>query len=91
MSGSSKAFEDDDPFEMVAARFPVEPGVDADREMARCVVEEYALIGWSARRIRRLFDTPAYPALHAILARHGGASVDELIAAVFGTADRETG
>jgi len=90
MSGRSKAFEDDDPFEMVAAHYPVESGVDADREMARCVVEEYALLGWPARRIRRLFDTPAYPALHAILVRRGAASIDALIGAVFGAGDGKT-
>lgn len=90
MSGSPKSLEQDDPFEMIAARYPVESGVDADREMTRCVIEEYALIGWPARRIRRLFDTPAYPALHALLMRRGAAWIDALIMAVFGASDGKT-
>ena len=83
MSGGSKAFDADDPLEMVAARYMVESPVDADREMARCIVEEYALIGWPARRIRRLFDSPAYPALRAIAGRRGAAFVDDVVDAVF--------
>ncbi len=84
MSDQPKTFDAEDPFEMVATRYPVASGVDADREMARCVVEEYALIGWPARRIRRLFDSPAYPALRAIRDRRDPAFVDEIVATVFG-------
>lgn len=88
MSEMPKAFADEDPFEMVVARYPVESGVDADRELVRCIVEEYALIGWPARRIRRLFDSPAYPALRAIRDRREAAFIDEIVGIVFGTEAR---
>jgi hypothetical protein len=36
---AEKDLEQDDPYEFVAVRYPVEAGVDADAEMARCFVE----------------------------------------------------
>ena len=83
-TGATKDLEPDDPFEPVVARYPVTSVVEADREMACCFVAEYALMGWPARRIRRLFDAPFYQGTHAILERNGPAFVDGVIAAVLG-------
>ena len=85
-TGATKALEQEDPFEPVVARYPVASVVEADREMARCFVAEYALIGWPARRIRRLFDAPFYQGPHAILERNGPAFIDDVIAETFGPA-----
>lgn len=82
--GTDKEVEDDDPFELVGVRFQLPPGVDGDRELARCFVEEYALLGWPADRIRTLFTDPEYAGAHAVAQRRGLALVDEVIAATFG-------
>jgi hypothetical protein len=88
-TGATKDLDPDDPFEPVVARYPVASPVEADREMARCFVAEYALMGWPARRIRRLFDAPFYQGPHAILARNGPAFVDGVIAETLGPAVRD--
>jgi hypothetical protein len=79
-----KFLEADDPFEFVGATYPVDDGEAADKAMTRCFVEEYALMGWSAARIRRLFESPLYAGTHAVLERRGNAFVDSVIAEVFG-------
>ncbi len=82
--GTDKEVEDDDPFELVGVHFDLPPGVDGDRELARCFVEEYALLGWRPDRIRSLFTDPVYAGAHAVAQRRGLALVDEVIAATFG-------
>ncbi len=84
--GSDKEIEDDDPYELVGVRYPVAPGVDADRELARCFVEEYALIGWSPARVQMLFDTPQFGGAYDICQRRGPELIAEVIAEVFGDA-----
>ncbi len=79
-----KSLEEDDPYEFVAVQFPVAPGASADEAMARCVIEEYALMGARPDRIRRLFEIPTYRATHAIYQRHGAALVERLLTDVFG-------
>ena len=49
---AEKDFENDDPFEFVAVRFPADPGVDSDEVMARCFIEEYRAVWRSPARIR---------------------------------------
>jgi len=83
-TGATKDLDPDDPFEPVVARYPVASVIEADWEMARCFVAEYALIGWPGQRIRRLFDAPFYQGPHAILQRNGPAFVDEVIAETLG-------
>jgi hypothetical protein len=83
-AASAKGFESDDPYELVGVRYPVPPGVDADRELARCFVEEFALMGWPRRRVRGLFDLPRYEGAHDVLRRRGPALIDEIVAEVFG-------
>jgi hypothetical protein len=77
----SKGVEPDDPFEMVGVPYPSNP--EADRFTARCIVEEYALIGFSADHVRALFTSPNYAALYGLFRRYGDSFVDESIAAVF--------
>lgn len=84
MRPQDKTFEADDPFELVGTTYPVHDGEAADREMTRCFVEEYALMGWSAERIRGLFESPVYTGTHAVLVRRGRGFVDSVIAEVLG-------
>ncbi len=78
-----KEFEADDPFAFVAVRYPVDSERDQDLEMARCFIEEYALMGWPGSQIRLLFKSPLYVGPHAIYTRWGLAVVDELIREIF--------
>jgi hypothetical protein len=80
----SKKFEEDDPFSLVGVRYPTESDRENDLEMARCFIEEYALMGWAGSQIRLLFESPAYAGPHAIYQRWGADSVEHLIATVFG-------
>lgn len=77
-------FEPDDPMTFTAVAYPVEDREEADREMARCFIEEYALMGWSPERIRGLFRSGAFAGTHAILERRGEPFVEALLAQTFG-------
>ena len=79
-----KELENDDPYEFVAMRYPVEPGTDADELMARCFIEEYALIGMPRQKAMRLFVSPQFAGTHAILARRGREFVERLADEVYG-------
>lgn len=79
-----KAMESDDPFELVGTGYPVTEPEAADRDTTRCLIEEYALSGFSASEILRLFETPMYVYPHAIYRRRGADFVQELIGSVFG-------
>jgi hypothetical protein len=81
---ANKAFERDDPMELVGHTYPVRSQEGHDRAAARTFIEEYALMGWPAARIRGLFDSAEYTACFDIKRRRGGAFVDDLIATVFG-------
>lgn len=83
ISGASKELEADDPMELVGVAYPVASGEEADSELARCFIEEYALVGWSPERIRQLFCSPLYGGPYGIASRHGMGLVDEILADVF--------
>lgn len=83
-TGAAKPLEPDDPLSLVPVTFPVGAGDEADRHQARCIVEEYALIGWPADRIRELFHAPHYAATFGIFRRHGSDFVDAVIDEVLG-------
>jgi hypothetical protein len=78
-----KQFESDDPFAFVAVRYQVDSEREQDLEMARCFIEEYALMGWPGSQIRLLFKSPLYVGSHAIYTKWGMAAVDELIKEIF--------
>lgn len=82
--GASKDVEDDDPYELVGIRYPVAPGVDADHELGRSFVEEYALFGWHEAKVRMLFETPQFAGAYDIYRRRGSAFIDQILAEVFG-------
>lgn len=82
-----KDLESGDPFELVGVSRPPGMSVDADRETARCLIEEYALTGFAASEIRDLFASPAYTMPHAIYRRRGAEFVSDLVADVFGDAE----
>lgn len=84
---ADKELEHDDPYELVGVRFPMPSGVDVDREVARCFVEDYALMGWSPEQVRRLFTDQFFRGTHAISERSGSDLVEELIAEVFVTTE----
>ncbi len=89
LTATDKDFEEDDPYELVGVRFPLPEGVDADREVARCFVEEFALMGSSAAEVRRLFTDAHYRGSYDVAQRRGMGFVDELIAEVFGPFEGE--
>lgn len=84
VEGIAKALEDDDPYELMGMQFPVEDGVDPDLELTRCVVEEYALMGWSAEQVRGLFADETHGKVHEIHRLRGPDFVDQRILEVFG-------
>jgi hypothetical protein len=77
----NKTVEPEDPFERVGVSYPSDPEVD--RYTARCIVEEYAMIGFGADDVRDLFTSPNYAALYSLYRRYGDEFVDESIANVF--------
>jgi hypothetical protein len=89
VSPSDKDLEDDDPYSLTGVRYPIANGVDADREVALALVEEFALSGWTAKRIRQLFFAPQSGALHEIYLRRGGGFVEQQLGEVFGSGQRD--
>ena len=81
---AEKHLETDDPYVFVAMRYTVEPGTDPDATMARCFIEEYALMGMPREKTMRLFQSPYFAGTHAILQRRGDAFVRGLINDVYG-------
>ena len=80
-----KELEGSDPYEVTAARYPVDDPLEADRDMARCFIEEYALMGFTPGHVLRLFREPIYTGTHDVYRRRGEAFVVELIEGVFGS------
>lgn len=81
---AEKELESDDPYEFVAVRFPMDPGVDGDEAMARCFIEEYALMGMPRQKILQLFQARHFAGTYAILQKRGEPFVRQLIDEVFG-------
>ena len=86
-----KEYEADDPLALVAVRYPVDSEREQDLEMARCFIEEYALMGWSGSQIRLLFESPLYVGPHAIHQKWGMPVVDELIRDIFQVEEGDDG
>jgi len=77
-----KQLESDDPFEMVRVLVPTGPDEDATGEMARSFAEEFALMGFTAERILRLFRNPFYAGAHIIYRQRGEEFVRQIISQV---------
>ena len=80
---ADKEFEPEDPLEPVAVALDT-PGHDGMEAMARCFVEEFALMGWPPARIFRLFTIPEYAASYSIFQERGEQYVRSIIRSVFG-------
>ena len=83
MDARDKSFEPDDPLAFTAMGYPVEDQEEADRAMAIYFIEEFALMGWSAERVRHLFRSESFAGTHGIFERQGEAFVDALVTGVF--------
>ncbi len=83
---AEKEFEADDPYEFVAVRFPLPPGVDGDEQCARTFIEEYALLGVPRAKILQIFASPHFAGTHAILQTRGEEFVRTIADDVYGPA-----
>ena len=86
---AEKHFEADDPYEFVAMRYTAEPGTDPDEVMARCFIEEYALMGMPRNKIMRMFESAHFTGTHAILERRGKAFIRAISDDIYGSAAEE--
>lgn len=86
---AEKDIEADDPYEFVAMRYTAEPGTDPDEVMARCFIEEYALMGMPRDRIMRLFHSAHFAGTHAILERRGEAFIRAISDDIYGSTAEE--
>jgi hypothetical protein len=80
---ADKDFEPNDPFQPVAVSLAT-PGYDGMEAMARCFVEEYALMGWPPERIFKLFTVPQFAGSYAVLQERGPDYIQKIIASVMG-------
>ncbi len=82
VSVNKKAFEPEDPMELVGVSFEQQPGDEALDEMACSIVEEYMRMGWTGENILRLFRNPAFKLTHNILQQRGESYVRRLVDSV---------
>jgi hypothetical protein len=80
---ADKEFELEDPFQPVAVALPT-PGYDGMEAMARCYVEEYAMLGWPPDKVFRLFTIEEFAGSYSVLQERGEAFVRAIIESVFG-------
>jgi hypothetical protein len=83
---SDKELEADDPYEFVAVRFPMPEGVDGDEAMARCFVEEFALMGMPREKMMSLFRSRFFAGTHSVYESRGEPFVQAIIDDVYGPA-----
>ncbi len=81
---AEKEFESDDPYEFVAMRYTAEPGTDPDEVMARCFIEEYALMGMPRDKIMHMFKSPAFSGTYAIRDRRGADFIRAIFDDIYG-------
>src|SRR5262245_60941836 len=79
---ATRSVEPDDPMTLHATPVPGDP-----EAMLRCVVQEYAWLGWDAEHILSLFRDPFYPALHGLRSLYGDAGIRERVVGLL----RQTG
>ncbi len=85
---AEKEYESEDPFQPTAVSFST-PGYDGLEAMARCFVEEYALMGWPPQRIFKLFTVPEFAGSYAIYQQRGPDYVRALITSIMGDVEDE--
>lgn len=79
-----KELEPDDPFAFIGQGFPNPEGYDSMGEMARCFIEEFAMLGYPASFVLRIFRNPFYQGPHGVYRARGEGYVLELIREVYG-------
>jgi hypothetical protein len=89
MAELEKELEAGDPYELVAQRYPAEPGSDPDALMARCFIEEFALMGFPREKVMQLFRSKSFAATHSVLEARGEQFVSALLDSVFRSTSRE--
>ena len=80
-SGAMKDFEQDDPFELQGVVFPADEATS--RQMVRCFVEEFALMGFGRKEVARLFESPAFYGTRTLALQHGKAFIQQVLDEVF--------
>ena len=76
---AEKKFEQEDPFEMVGVVLPEVMDHAALTEMACCIVEELARMGYGRERLMRVFRDPFYKGPHAVYRSKGEEFVKALV------------
>ena len=82
---ADKEFELEDPFQPVAVALST-PGHDGMEAMARCFVEEFAMLGWPPDQIFRLFTIEEFAGSYSVLQERGPDYVKSIIESIFGHA-----
>ncbi len=72
-------FEHEDPMELVSVPMPAGDAA-MEREMVRCLAEEFLRMGHSEEELLRMFRDPFYAVLHGVYLSLGERSVREVIA-----------
>ncbi|HLN28857.1 MAG TPA: hypothetical protein VK395_14015 [Gemmataceae bacterium] len=71
---ATRSVEPEDPMTLHATAVPGDPEV-----MLRCLVQEFAWMGWDAEQIVPLFRDPFYPALNSLWCVHGEAGIRQRV------------
>ncbi len=74
-----KEFEHDDPMELVSFALP-QGDEGMEREMARCLADEFIRMGISDDELLGMFRNPFYSVLHGLYQSMGEAAVKDFIA-----------
>lgn len=74
-----RAYEPDDPMVLQGT----EVGGDC-RVMLDSIIEEYAMMGWDAGKIEKLFDLPFFRATHGLMVQMGKDAIRRRIREVLG-------
>jgi len=67
----------DDPLELVGV--PVATDLEAVREMAYTIAEEFAVLGWGEERLLKLFRTPFYSGPHRAWQLLGETQIERIV------------
>jgi hypothetical protein len=74
IASESKPLDPDDPMEIKAAVIAGD-----ERLMMECLIEEFAHLGWSAKKITGMFHQPGFLATHGLEQRFGRQAVVDCI------------
>ncbi|MBI2133010.1 MAG: hypothetical protein HYT99_09480 [Candidatus Tectomicrobia bacterium] len=72
-------FEFEDPMELVAIPMPGDTA-GAEREMARCLAEEFLRMGHTEEEVLGMFRDPFYAVLHNLCRSQGESEIRRIVA-----------